>query len=64
VKVETTQDDKPESVKKWLDILGDGMYLSAFGPNKFAFSRSLLTLLGYDPEEFAVELTKYRKLIH
>jgi hypothetical protein len=57
------KEEKPESMKKWLDILGDGMYVSGFGPNTVAISKSLLTQLGYDPEEFAVETTKYRKII-
>jgi hypothetical protein len=57
------QEEKPESIKKWLDILGDGMYVSGFGPNKVAFSKALLIQLGYDPEEFAVETIKYRKLM-
>jgi hypothetical protein len=39
------------------------MYVSALGANKFCISRKLLIQLGYDPEEFAVETTKYRKLV-
>jgi hypothetical protein len=50
-------------MKRWLDTLGNSMYISGFGPNTVAISKSLLTQLGYDPEEFAVETTKYRKLI-
>lgn len=40
--------DKPESVKKWLDFLGDGKYVCFLGPRKFAISKSLLTYLDYD----------------
>jgi len=36
---------KADSVKKWLDILGDGMYVVFLGPRKFAISNSLLTYL-------------------
>jgi hypothetical protein len=47
-------EEKPESVKKFLDSLGDTMFTGALGPFKFAISKSLLTKLGYDPEEFCL----------
>jgi hypothetical protein len=47
-------EDKPESTKKWLDLLGDTMFACILGPRKVAISKSLLALLGYDIEEFSV----------
>ena len=53
-------EDKPDGVKKWLDFLGDSMYTILMGPRKLVISKSLLTYLEYDIEEFAVEIMKYR----
>jgi hypothetical protein len=42
----------PESelIKKYLDILGNKMFITIFGPRKLAISNSLLTYLEYDVE--------------
>ncbi len=47
-------EEKPESVKKWLDFLGDSMYVVTLGMKKVGISKALLTYLEYDIEEFAV----------
>lgn len=39
---------KPDSPKKWLDFMGDTMYIGVFGPRKLAISRSLLDYLEYN----------------
>jgi hypothetical protein len=62
VKGQLLPDEKPESVKQWLDYLGTDMYVCALGGRKFAISKSLLTQLGYDVEEFTVEVVKYRRV--
>ena len=51
---------KPDTVKKWLDYMGDKMFVMFLGPRKQAISKSLLTHLGYDLEELAVEMAKYK----
>ena len=53
----------PEIVKKYLDYLGDSMYLGLFGPRKVVISKSLLTYLDYDVEELAISAIKYRSLM-
>ncbi len=39
---------KPESIKKWLDILGTGMFVVTLGPRKLGISKELLTYLEYN----------------
>lgn len=39
-----------ELIKKYLDMLGNRMYITIFGPRKLAISNSLLTYLEYDVE--------------
>lgn len=51
---------KADTVKKWLDHMGDTMFIIFLGPRKQAISKSLLNYLGYDIEELAVEMAKYR----
>ena len=51
---------RPDTVKKWLDQMGDGMYVIFLGPRKQAISKALLIYLEYDLEEIAVEMVKYR----
>jgi hypothetical protein len=55
-------EEKPESIKKWLDHLGDSMYVCTMGFKKVAISKSLLAYLEYDAEEFAIEAIKYRAI--
>ena len=43
-------EEKPESITKWLDSLGDSMFVCFLGPRKFAISKSLLSYLEYDIE--------------
>ena len=57
---ERPPEEKPDAIKKWLDILGDSMFVCCLGPRKVAVSKTLLVYLGYDVEEFAVEVLKYR----
>ena len=54
--------ERQDLVKKWLDYLGNSMYVCFLGPRKFAISKPLLTYLEYDIEELAVEAIKYRTL--
>ena len=56
-------EEKPDSIKKWLDHLGDSMFVLFLGPRKFAIPKALLTYLDYDLEEFAITGTKYRSLL-
>ena len=57
---EKPPEEKPDAVKKWLDPLGNSMFVCCLGPRKVAVSKALLTYLEYDVEEFAVEVLKYR----
>ena len=47
-------DEKTDSKKKILDSLGDSMFICILSPRKYAISKSLITYLEYDLEEFAV----------
>jgi len=53
-------EEKPDAIKKWLDLLGTSMFVCCLGPRKVAVSKTLLTYLDYDVEEFAVETLKYK----
>lgn len=57
-------EEKAESVKKWLDFLGDSMFVCTLGMKRVAISKALLKYLDYDLEEFSVEAIKYRALFH
>ena len=39
------------------------MFLCYLSPVKFAISKSLLTYLEYDVEEFVIEAVKYRSIL-
>jgi hypothetical protein len=43
-----TPPEKPESLKKSLDSLGDSMFVCTSGIRKMAISKSLLSYLEYD----------------
>ena len=62
--MEEPSQEKPESIKKSLDLLGDSMFTICFGVRKVAVSYSLLNYLGYDVDEFALETTKYRAIFN
>lgn len=57
-------EEKPESVKKWLDHLGDSMFVCTLGMKKVAVSKSLLQYLEYDLNEFAINCIKYRGIFN
>ena len=65
VKVTTSSKGKEESDKLFLSSLGKkDMFLSFLGPNKMAISKSMLVFLGYDPEEMAVEIVKFKAFFY
>lgn len=56
------QSTKPELLKKWLDQLGNKLYVALFGTRRMAISKTLLAYLDYDLEEFAVAAVKFRTI--
>lgn len=49
-----------EPLSRFIDSMDDQIYMCKVAPNKLVISRKLLELLGEDPENYAVELTKYK----
>lgn len=56
------QEDK-ESITKYLNECGDDMFMYKFGIYKMAISNSLINYMGYDVDEFATEVVKYRTVL-
>ena len=56
-------DEKPDSVLKHIRELGDSLFLGVLGSKRVTISYSLLKYLGYDIEEFGIEITKYRTVV-
>lgn len=53
-------DDNQEFFDKFVDGLGNRMFVCRSTANRLVISKSLLTLLEYDPEEMAIEIVKYK----
>lgn len=49
-----TEEEKNDSIKKNLDSLGDEMFVCTLGMRKVAISKTLLTYLEYDIDEFSI----------
>lgn len=49
-----------EPLSRFIDSMEGQVYMCRVAPNKLVISRGLLELLGEDPEQYALELCKYK----
>lgn len=49
-----------EPLSRFIDSMEDQTYMCKVAPNKLVISRKLLELIGEDPENYAVEMCKYK----
>lgn len=49
-----------EPLSRFIDSMAGETYMCKVAPNKLVISRQLLEMLGEDPENYAIELSKYK----
>lgn len=49
-----------EPLSRFIESMGDAIYVAKIEPNKVVISKTLLNFLGEDMEQYALELVKYK----